>query len=203
MELLEKLSDFKNKVVCILKREKDEFKKMSAADKRVAIAKDVIAQINLETYKPQKGTYVDIHETDKANEIDNVDEKPADLMMSQGMVQCTVCAKGAMFMSHIRKDAGSCTIEEAQEGQDEDVIEDRLEDLFGEKQLDLIEAAFEKDDSFYSEVHEEDCFDDEYNPIDGNVAEKAQKWGRKYTTDQKRLVAIMRNIIKNEGTFKL
>ena len=98
MEVMEKLSDFKNKIVCALKREKDEFKKMNKAQKRVAIAEDVIAQIKCENYVPTSGVYVDIHLSNKADNkglcLEDLNLKPADLMMEEGMLSCTVCAKG-------------------------------------------------------------------------------------------------------------
>ncbi len=208
-ELMEKVSDFKNKVLCLLKREKDEFKKLSKAEKRVAVAEDVIAQIRLERYIPESGTYVEIDKTDKVWEknrkleeagkpLIDVDEQPVDVMLAQGMVQCTVCAKGAMFMSHIRKDSNTCTVDSAKEGDDEQEIENRLTDLFSEEQLDLIESAFESNADHYDHEGHDDFFDK-----DGvGIAEKAADFGSKYSDDQKRLISIMKNIIKNKGTFK-
>lgn len=206
MELLEKLSDVKNRIQCILKREKDEYKKMTKAEKRVAIAQDVIAQIKCETYVPQSGVYVDIDTSEKSDDIgqdlDDIEQKSADLLITEGMVQCTVCAKGAMFMSHIRKDSDTCTLSDAMEGQDENVIENRLTDTFSEEQLDLIESAFESDGSFYADNHDEDSYDDDGDFSPGSLGNKAQKYGSRYNDDQKRLLAIMRNIIRNKGTFK-
>lgn len=204
MEVMEKLSDFKNKIVCALKREKDEFKRMTAAQKRVAIAKDVIAQINCEAYKPAAGVYVSLAPSDEAkNEgksIQDLWNKPTDQMLDEGMLQCTVCAKGAMFMSHIRKDSSSCKVGQAQDGQHEPNIEERLTDVFSEKQLDLIEAAFEESGSYYGDNHAPSAYDDETDSYTGR-AHKAEVFGSRYSSDQSRLIGIMNNIIKNDGTF--
>lgn len=207
MEVMEKLSDFKNKIICALKREKDEYKRMSAAQKRVAIAKDVIAQINCEAYQPTAGTYVSLAPSDKAKSdgksLQDLWNKPTDQMLDEGMLQCSVCAKGAMFMSHIRKDSDSCKVGQAQDGQHEPNIEERLTDVFSEKQLDLIEAAFEQSGSYYANNHAETS--EKYSEDKGEYytgrAGKAEKFGERYSEDQERLVGIMRNIIRNDGTF--
>lgn len=205
----ESVSNFKNKILCFLRREKDEFKKMTKAEKRVAIAKDVLAQIKCENYVPRSGVYVDINPTRKAMDkglyIDSLSQRPADLMLEEGLVTCTVCAKGAMFMSHIRKDSDTCSVSDAKEGDSEDNIEERLTDIFDEKQLDMIEAAFESDGAFYADNHVGNFEKEDW---DGNItyigkAGKAERFGEKYSDDQRRLVGIMKNIIKNEGTFKL
>lgn len=209
MEVMEKVSDFTNKVACFLKREKDEFKKMSKAEKRVAVAEDVIAQIKAEVYTPESGTYVRFEHTSKAVEkgyysLGDLYAKPADLMMDEGMLNCNVCAKGAMFLSHIRKDSDECTVSQAADGGDEQIIENRLTDLFSEEQLDLIEAAFETEAHHYTDDHgTDDDFNEDGDPKRGTIGAKAERFGDKYSTDQRRLMAIMRNIIRNKGTFKL
>lgn len=204
-EVMEKVSDIKNKFMCFLKKEKDAFKKMSKAEKRVAIAEDVIAQIRCETYVPTSGTYVEINASskaaDKGFDVYSMNTKPADLMMQEGMLSCNVCAKGAMFLSHVRKDVDSCTIDQARRGADERHIEHELTDLFSEEQLDMIEAAFEGQADFYTDNHGEDTDDDgDVLPTDPGM--KAERFAERYSDDQKRLIGIMRNIIKNKGTFK-
>lgn len=43
---------------------------------------------------------------------------------------------------------------------------------------------------------------DEWGEYTPGIGDKAVKFGRKYKTPKNRLIAIMKNIIKNKGEFK-
>jgi len=172
------------------------FNKLSASERRVAIAKDVLVQLKAKRYKATSGTYVDFK--NPLIEYDNVvDLKDAPLCALSEGVKCQVCARGSMFMSACglfdkvtAKDMGMDEgFSSSLDGFNPDfqAYEDRF---FPRKQLALIEAAFEGDDV-------QDLLTD-----DQQVA--ARKWYKAHKGGAEvRLKAIMQNIIRNKGTFVL
>lgn len=150
-------------------------KTQTKAQQRVAIAKDVLLQINLKKYTPSTGTYVATNDGNDGH------------TMNQGALRdkhapaCTVCAKGALCLSAIRK-FNSYGGTAGKLGDDEGVMK-VLKRFFGHRQTELIEAAFEEW---------------------GDEGQAAQNYRDKNNLfyDSKAIVAIMKNIIKNGGTFK-
>lgn len=138
---------------------------MTAAQKRVAIAKDVIQQIKAEKFIALTGRYF---------KQCQLPEKVNQKTLLEHTEPCDVCAKGAIFLSAIRKfndyDAPSSTTREYE-------MERKSCEFFTYKQCDKIELVFEGWESGY------------------------ETW-RRIKTPNLRLIAIMRNIIKNNGTFK-
>ncbi len=157
-----------------------KFEEMDDAEKRVAIARDVIVHLNL--VKPSQGTYCyrsrpkGIRGRDSAqNYIDKISK------------DCDVCALGACFLSYIRLNnqvkvhevigKKGYNLNHVSVGQY--LIQQKLGSYFTSEQLNVIESAFEN-------YHCEDqC--DEYDDL-----------GK---TPKARLRNIMRNIIKNKGEF--
>lgn len=160
------------------------FKKASAAQKRVLIAKDVLKQLKLGKIKAKQGVYVTAQKYDWTNNI-NPDKEFCELN-----IKCSVCALGAAMLSEIRMNNnlkvremhgynysvkfGDNYITSRKESGD------RLDKYFTESQLVLIERAFE-----------------------GWGDGKVKDFYCKYRNDNKRIAAIFRNIIQNKGTFKL
>jgi hypothetical protein len=156
--------------------------RLTKAQKRVAIAKDVLKQ--LKALNVVKGTYLrnyglQLPRNDQAKQHIN--------QISRG---CEVCALGACFLSHIRLFnevdvgtlAGRCgeTVNCVFAGSD--LIDAELHKYFTYDQLLLIEAAFE---GWTGEGYEARDFYD------------------KHPDPKERLQAIMQNIVKNNGEFKL
>ncbi len=111
---------------------------------------------------------------------------------------CTVCALGAMFLTHLdNTDSLKVTPTGWFRIESFDVYE-QLSEVFTEEQLGLIEAAFECDWGCYYD----DTWDIENGFPEDHPCFKAEAFGRSYTEPRERLVAIMENIIANEGTFK-
>lgn len=173
-----------------------KFKKLGKKAKRVAIAKDVIKQIEAKRLVPESGMgYLQPRDynldLDEFNVSTTVDLQIGAVLAGQ---TCDVCALGALFMSTIDiRDKATCeslTIEHPADIDQED-IHTYLEDIFSKEQLYLIEDAFES----YGNSYEED-----YEVVD--ITDRACNFGLKYSKADKRLVAIMKNIILNEGTFK-
>lgn len=186
------LAKFHKEVAKALQKENAAFNRLSKAAKRVALAKDVLEQIKAKRYSPTSGVYVEVNATEAAEEfgLSNLDDLEANKALLTGMASCTVCAKGALFMSHVMK-TNDCTIDQANNSDDSDSIGDRLDDIFDRDQLDLIESAFERDSNHCSGTDNSD-----------DLVDKAVDFGYKYSNSDKRLIGIMNNIIKNKGIFK-
>lgn len=168
------------------------FKRLSASAKRVAIAKDVLAQIAARKYKARCGIYVDGLQMANVPEDAQLQEIVAGQQES-----CEVCGIGSVFMSAVRL-GDNLTVGDAvcdagfDNSVDEGVMSRKVREYFAPAQLALIETAFEKMQVGVSEGWHED----------GDATERARKFGQRYRSDTARLKAIMTNIVENEGVFK-
>lgn len=95
----------------------EQFKNLSNKEKRVAIAKDVLSQLDLKRIKAESGTYL-VTEDDR----------------------CTCCALGSLVVA-------SCSLKDKSIHNMEsfDDCKDHLKKYFSTMQLNLIESAFEYD----------------------------------------------------------
>jgi hypothetical protein len=202
------------------------FKKASPTQKRVLIAKDVIAQIKAKKIKPESGTFVQVEkvkgfmsssEADKRtgswnyamNRLSDSEGSDADvrqLYLDNTLQQCSCCALGGMFMSctlynnnttiedleHAGNDISQVLLEETGEK-----LSNGLNKFFSVEQLKLIEQTFEGDNGAVLSGMDDDTGKtvDEFSP-------RAEAFYNKYKKSKDRLVAIMQNIVKNNGTFK-
>lgn len=157
-----------------------EFKDMDKFQKRVAIAKDVILQIELKKYKPKFGTYVEFHK--KGEEL------PLTISnFKNDNVKCEVCAIGSMFVSSI---TSADHTHKKMFTDDSMRMISSMSDIFNLKELRLLEYLFEGSD------------------IDGKFTKEGatfHKTIRKFRHGQRgateRLTNIMQNIINNNGKF--
>lgn len=171
---------------------------------RVAIAKDVIAQLNSNKLIPQNFTWVDDSKMGCINEfIDSKVEKVKDEDFKNFSVdlseyvcnikKCEVCALGALFVSAVSLYEGVVV---RPTGEIEDYNWQLFEQLdnsplvkhFTKGQLQLIESAYEGDRG----VH--------VAPTD-TEAVICRTFHSKYAKNKDRMIAIMKNIIDNNGTF--
>jgi len=173
------------------------FSKLTKAEKRVAIAKDVLKWIKVGMIRPEHDGYFEMDDKLKTK-IDSIEGKKELQELLPGTT-CNVCAKGALFIADIMKRdnfttknlsfIGNCTIVK------------RLDGIFSENQLNLIETAFEK-----NIIHDNKDLlsykNDEGYYHNSSLGQKAIDFGNKYDEPEERLIAIMKNIIKNKGTFK-
>ena len=188
----------------IAKRDKI-FKEASAAEKRVLIAKDVIAQVKAKKIKPGRGAFVQF-EGDH-----NIDAFCRELFLKDQIKQCECCAIGGMLVSctlysktsaenfngicAYRNFNGICAYLDGFPS--EGGITGVLEKLFSISQLRLIEQTFECDNGFVKSQH-----NDQRGKMFPKFSFKSSAFCGRYPKTKDRLVAIMRNIIKNNGTFK-
>lgn len=85
-----------------IEKKNDLFNKMTPAQKRVAIAQDVREQIKKEKYIPTSGVYVELNEFSvPEGQEDSLAEKQLCEIIN-GLPNCDVCARGAMFVSGLR-----------------------------------------------------------------------------------------------------
>ena len=169
-----------------------KFKKLTKTEKRIAIAKDVIAQIKSKRLLPQIGNGFLLPR------MTNFENSWADgyTNLQVGTIladrKCEVCALGAMFVSTIdMRDQATCNslrvprVDSIRRTQ----IHEYLDDIFSVSQLTIIERAFEVDKL---------DFDDE--SVAGALA--CEAFGLAIDDASDRLIAIMTNIIENKGQFK-
>lgn len=169
-------------------------KKLTKAEKRIIIAKDVIKQIRSKFLIPYKGCYVSI-----TNNYDPISSGTINAQEElKNIKSCRVCAKGSLLISKIAKFNsvfldGKYDINTtfSQLNGNDRCINNLPE--FTRRQLDLIELAFE---NFISS-------DDKTIFFSQKLANKARDFYAKYEDTEQRLIAICKNIIKNKGTFVL
>lgn len=173
---------------------KDNWSKMTKAQKKIEVAKDVIKQLKVGAYQSTSGTYLEI-----INDTWEIQEEQANKCISKDF-PCKVCALGSIFMSHVML-RNHLTIDEL-EMTDDIAMRKRLEGVFTNNQLHLIETAFERrivnDDIEYI-CKEPRSF---WNSVPTTIGQKAIDFGKKYSDSTVRLIMIMKNIIKNDGQFK-
>lgn len=183
-----------------IRRANAAFDKLSPSEKRVAIARDVLTQLDAGRITAESGVYVRSFEL-----VNLIDESAKDVQLQSllpAVDECNVCALGSMFICGVNianklPVKGVTTYGEEVSGRD---AKKYLRRFFTNGQLGLIESAFETTDmlSNYSRVSKRD------NDLVGT----AIRFGRLFDLedydlqDEIRLRAIMENIIVNNGTFK-
>lgn len=166
---------------------KEEFDKLTNPEKRVAIAKDVIARIDANLIKPFSGSLFANRDS-----VFKMDSTPQENFNNK---KCEVCAKGALMCSWIGNfnEYDHWQVAAMDYGLDtkDNTYPVELLDIFGREMLDDIEAAFE------GFVY---CWHYDY--------EKYKKilFVRDYDlecdkTYQHNMKGIMQNIIDNNGEF--
>lgn len=179
-----------------LKARNKAFDRLPIHQQRIIVARDVIAQLKAEKYNAAH-CYLDITFKDgaKVKESDQLQ-----CSMSK-VASCDVCAKGAIFLSTVRKSdnfqIGDASVNTDYDSDriigiclDHDEVVETASNVFSERQLDLIECAFEQ-----SHVLSEG------SDLPSDVVDAAVTFGSDYCLDSVRLIAICQNIIDNEGIF--
>jgi hypothetical protein len=166
-------------------------------EKVLEIAKDVVRTIK--NFKSvEQGIYLLIKRTPIGIGQFNYTNS-AQGHMHQIIPNCEVCALGACFTSYITTnnnvtvgDLFKTTISNTDMyATSYEFIRSKLDTVFSKDQLDLIEYAFEQGHvDYYSRVS--------YDPI----YQKAEAFGNRFQHARMRLMAIMKNIVSNDGWFK-
>lgn len=182
----------------LVKAKNEQFKALTPSQKRVFVAKDVISLINSNLIRPKNGDWVKVAPKYQSGEKSLQKE-----ILNGNITKCECCALGAMFVSCAITNNKTTT--EGGEFEhigdniyDGDRLPNKLNTIFSRNQLILIERAYELGDGYFGNDYDYHNYHD-----DGNVAASpAVKFGRKYKNNKARLIAIMENIIANEGKFK-
>lgn len=156
----------------------------------VRIAKDVIKQLDGETLVARHAGYTIIPglQDEAAIVPENNDLRDYLRKLAKKKRPCTVCALGACFLADVRRRDNFSVNDEISRIS----IVDRLSEIFGEAQLDLIECAYEGDPTYVGNRETTAPFKEGYCAV---------QFGEKHRSPDKRLRAIMRNIIANNGEF--
>jgi hypothetical protein len=169
-----------------------QFLALSINEKRIAIAQDVIQQVRLEKFNPERGTYNDIHLPGNYEicEIENQEKSMQSVLKDSG-AECTVCARGAIFLSTIRK-SNQYSVKEFLDGSGEGYCPDaKVENKYFTKETTLsMERVFE--DNIYNDDSESDFVLFIDNECGNSSVDR----------DTFALVAICRNVIENNGNWK-
>lgn len=183
--------------------------KQSKAQRRIAIVKDAITQLQIGTYKTGDFGYISIPNVlnNKRDTIKSAQELLADDNLSQ--VSCGICAKGSLLLSTICKENEFDSINLVNRSS---VVMERLteDNLFEKKNLDLIEAYYEGAGwvvgSYYVWSGGAGDGFSSYLKTSGHL-DNIKKFENEYPDElegrrTKRLLAILKNMEENDGVFK-
>lgn len=166
-----------------LKERNAAFEALPKNEKRVQIAREVIAQLDSEFLTARRGVYVDsdVYVDDPAQQLQKLLKTSA----KQGD-SCTVCGIGALFVCGVLRGNALTGTQISLDGGDNFGVHGSatlkyLRRYFSWQQLARIESAFERWGKFTK---------------DGN------EFARQVYDDETRMRLIMQNIILNNGTFK-
>lgn len=153
--------------------------KLTKAQKRVLIAKDVLKQIRARKYFAKPEIFAEVRNRNCIIEQS---------LITANNPACDVCAAGAAIVSGIRlfnDQKSDTTYIRCWQGMG------MCAHFLGMRQSRLIEAAFEAGVGWTTK-----------NEIGVRNFEACVKFYRRYPNNTDRLIAIFRNIIRNGGTFK-
>ena len=175
-----------------IEKNNEAFKALTKPQKRVVIAKDCLARIDIGQINPNGGFLIRNIDDVIAygGSLQGVLNNPTDLV-------CQACAKGGLFLSLV----GRVNKYESNNLVGVNSINNpehqKLLTIFTPRQLAYIELAFEGSKFLHGYRG---------NDIDFTNVEyqKARVFCLSFNSDNtKRMIAICKNIIKNKGTFKL
>lgn len=198
------------------------FSRLSKADQRRAICRDVLAQIRAKKMKVATGRFLEFDFTGDAP----TKSTSLRVLIKRATAPCQVCALGSILMSQVNLNGDCkvgtqeystllgaitlCPFGENEEGKSM-LFSPFMRRYFSTEQLHLIECAFECGDGAF-EVNDggdkvdphlfaDACADHDFS-ITREQAQAAIDFGLRYTDDTNRLRAIVFQIIRSEdATF--
>jgi hypothetical protein len=181
---IDQLEKQKQKLITINNK---RFKNLSKQQKAIEVAKDILDLIKDNQIKVDQGTWLDL------SNINN-DKPQESLLRLSKENDCRCCAMGSCLLSAIRLGNNIKYLEDSSyiEESSYNTEYKLLLKVFNQNQLSMIECAFEKGGGGFD-------YDDRLSDV---LVDKCIKFGQKYRTPKLRLIAIMKNIIKNKGEFK-
>lgn len=184
-----------------IQKANENFQKMKPEEKRIAIAKDVIAQLKAKRYKARTGQYLTVKPSKNSMPSNNKEQLIG--VLCDVDTKCNCCARAAIFASAV-SNFNNYKFKEASEYRFESFFADSVYDkqfdfssediegterkYFNPKQIEMIETCFEMDEEFSYSLTEQ-------------IASAAVAYGKSMGNAEKRMIGIMENIIKNKGEF--
>ncbi len=159
----------------------EQFISLSSKDKIIRLAKDVLFYLQKEIIVGERRVYGNIigaGEAIKFIEIKNI-------FKNNTKTKCEACAIGALFIAEVMYTNRARIVDI-----ESNFMKTRLEEYFTTSQVCLIETAFEMDYDFVGS-----------NCEFPSLAFRAVTFGKQFEFDKDRMVAIMQNIITNDGIF--
>jgi len=160
------------------------FNRLTREEKRVAIAKDVLAQIKAKRFEARCGIYV-------SGKAEPGSTKEPFAAAPKEIKKCNVCALGSLFMAKgdlVPNTLDRLEIYDGFIGSERPA--EQLGAYFSQDQLDLIESAFEGADYSHDGTS--------YREI---VVDRFYGWEASQEDQNELLKCIMANIVRNRGTF--
>lgn len=173
-----------------IKKWNETFKKASKPEKKILIAKDVLANIKSKKYNSEKGNYI-THMNGDYNGYDDV-QKNLDKLES-----CNCCALGACLISSTKYQNKLTFNDLYCARSNNNNVWGQLKTIFTPKEMAIMEYCFEGNEG--SKVAE-DSF---YYYLDEKTTQKCDSFFYQYNSSNERLTAICNNIIKNKGFIKI
>lgn len=207
--VLDKRKAAKQKLQRQILRRNKAFDAASSTEKRVMVAKDVIAQLKAGRFQAYTQTWATPRHKNGTDLVDTWidhlafdDDPPAgrqaisELFLGKKIAECECCALGAIFMScavYSNKTTVKDFVDETFDVDDRVEVKNGftsgLSRIFSPAQLKLVEIIFEGGHG---------AFDSD------SLQQRAviDRWNEKFPEPKQRMIAIMENIVKNNGTFK-
>ncbi len=170
-------------------------KTKTKAQLRIEIARDVLKHIKAKNITVKSGNYfIPVVKNNARYEDKQLQE------VLPKLKECRVCALGGMFYAFVDKynnfEISSLGVEYSSQYRDSKIRE--LLDMFSKDQLYLIECAFEETD-----ISDNCRYRSQYKASEYHIAKAFRKAnGIEGHEHDKALILIMKNIIRNKGTFK-
>jgi hypothetical protein len=201
---LKRLRDARYRYKQRILRSNEAFAKMSPAEKRVQIAKDVLTSLDAKRIVATTNTYLDAYSKklgpydegyygrlEQLNALDAQDE------LLNGGVQCSVCAIGSVFTCAVER-MDKITVGEMKMFNKTDML-DYVGEFFSSQQLELMECTFECSSTCAKRLSDGHgrVLPEWHEPV-----QRAIKMGNGCLGAEARLRLIMTNVIANGGEFK-
>jgi hypothetical protein len=168
----------KNNFLKRIEKTNELFNNSTPEQQRVMIAQDCINRIKIQLLKPQVSRIIRLPDWANVNK-ENVNS-----------ITCEVCAKGGLLASYVGR-VNSFNEPSCIPNNENNPAHNKLLEIFTLEQLAIIEYAFEGT----KYIHSID--------VPNSLGEKLKEFYQSYNNDEKRLIAICKNIIKNNGDFVL
>jgi hypothetical protein len=180
-----------------------KFDQLTLKGQKMRIVRDAIKQIQEKVIIPRTRHYFFIPSHILWGKSTPVRQSLQKILASKDAPNCEACAKGSLFAAcvlnvnkvFISASAGMNQLN------DERLHKQKLKKWFSQGELDTIETAFEEkvvvDSTDILRINN-DWFEHENLTV---LGKRAVKFGRRFKSSKNRLLAILKNILKN-GTFK-